>query len=264
MLKLGQIALDGTKVKANASRHKALSYGHIEKIETQLRAEVRQLLAKAETADREALPDGLDVPSELARREERLKALAEAKAKIEERAQVRCNAEQKEYEAKVARREAQREAGKKPRQGTQAAAGRPRDRKTRSISPTKNRASCRRQVASSKSRLLIATSLTQQTNDKQQVEPMLEQVQALPEAVGQVEEFLADTGYFSEANVNACADRQISPLMAMGREAHHLPLEERFKPDAPKPESDDPVVQMAWRLTTKDGRARLRETQIHH
>lgn len=115
MLKLGQIALDGTKVKANASRHKALSYGHIEKIETQLRAEVRQLLAKAETADREALPDGLDVPSELARREERLKALAEAKAKIEERAQVRCNAEQKEYEAKVARREAQREAGKKPR-----------------------------------------------------------------------------------------------------------------------------------------------------
>lgn len=103
---------------------------------------------------------------------------------------------------------------------------------------------------------MIATSLTQQTNDKQQVEPMLEQVQALPEAVGQVEEFLADTGYFSEANVNACADRQISPLMAMGREAHHLPLEERFKPDAPKPESDDPVVQMAWRLTTKDGRAR--------
>lgn len=267
MLKLGQIALDGTKVKANASRHKALSYGHIEKIETQLRAEVRQLLAKAETADREALPDGLDVPSELARREERLKALAEAKAKIEERAQVRCNAEQKEYAAKLARREAQREAGKKPRgkepKPPQAGPGQKdqinlTDEESR-IMPTASgfeQAYNAQAAVDTESRLLIATSLTQQTNDKQQVEPMLEQVQALPEAVGQVEEFLADTGYFSEANVNACADRQISPLMAMGREAHHLPLEERFKPDAPKPESDDPVVQMAWRLTTKDGRAR--------
>ncbi len=267
MLKLGQIALDGTKVKANASRHKALSYGHIEKIETQLRAEVRQLLAKAETADREALPDGFDVPSELARREERLKALAEAKAKIEERAQVRCNAEQKEYAAKVARREAQREAGKKPRgkepKPPQAGPGQKdqinlTDEESR-IMPTASgfeQAYNAQAAVDTESRLLIATSLTQQTNDKQQVEPMLEQVQALPEAVGQVEEFLADTGYFSEANVNACADRQISPLMAMGREAHHLPLEERFKPDAPKPESDDPVVQMAWRLTTKDGRAR--------
>lgn len=267
MLKLGQIALDDTKVKANASRHKALSYGHIEKIETQLRAEVRQLLAKAERADREALPDGLDVPSELARREERLKALAEAKAKIEERAQVCCNAEQKEYAAKLARREAQREAGKKPRgkepKPPQAGPGQKdqinlTDEESR-IMPTASgfeQAYNAQAAVDTESRLLIATSLTQQTNDKQQVEPMLEQVQALPEAVGQVEEFLADTGYFSEANVNACADRQISPLMAMGREAHHLPLEERFKPDAPKPESDDPVVQMAWRLTTKDGRAR--------
>ena len=88
LLRLGTVALDGTKIHANASRHNALSYGRAQKIEEQLRAEVQELLARAEAADSTPLPAGLSVPEELARREDRLAAIAEAKAKIEARAAV--------------------------------------------------------------------------------------------------------------------------------------------------------------------------------
>src|SRR3954464_10734255 len=93
VLKMGTVALDGTKIHANASRHSALSYEHAGKIEAQLKAEVAGLLAKAEAADRADLPDGLSIPDELARREERLAKLAEARAKIEARAQERFDRE---------------------------------------------------------------------------------------------------------------------------------------------------------------------------
>lgn len=115
LVKLGQISLDGTKIKANASKHKALSYGHIEKLEAQLREEVQALLQKAAEADRAEEPDGIDLPEELARRQDRRSALAEAKAKIIERVAERDARAQQDYEQKVARREAQRQAGKKPR-----------------------------------------------------------------------------------------------------------------------------------------------------
>ena len=87
MLKMGTVALDGTKVHANASRHSALSYGHAKKIEKQLKREVKQLLRLAEQADGVNTPDGMSIPEELERRESRLAAIAEAKAKIEARAE---------------------------------------------------------------------------------------------------------------------------------------------------------------------------------
>lgn len=115
LVQLGNISLDGTKIKAHASKHKALSHGHIEKLEAQLREEVQALLQKAAEADRADEQDGIDLPGELARREERLKALAEAKAKIVERVAQRDEQARQAYEEKVARREAQRQAGKKPK-----------------------------------------------------------------------------------------------------------------------------------------------------
>ena len=115
LLKLGHIALDGTKIGANASKHKALSWAHANKIEAQLRQEVQSLLALADKSDRAAIPDGMDVPAEIARREDRLNAIAQAKAKIEQRAAERFKAERDEFEAKQAKRKAQRDAGKKPR-----------------------------------------------------------------------------------------------------------------------------------------------------
>ena len=80
LLKLGTVALDGTKVHANASRHSALSYEHASKLEAQLKAEVEELMALAEAADQADVPDGMSVPEELARREERLARIAAAKA----------------------------------------------------------------------------------------------------------------------------------------------------------------------------------------
>src|SRR5208282_4117797 len=80
VLKMGTVALDGTKIHANASRHSALSHEHAGKIEAQLKAEVADLMAKAEAADAADIPDGMSIPDELARREERLRKLAEARA----------------------------------------------------------------------------------------------------------------------------------------------------------------------------------------
>jgi len=103
--------------------------------------------------------------------------------------------------------------------------------------------------------LVVATTLTQQTNDKQQVESMLSELKALQDSLGKPETLLADNGYFSNNNIQACVDQKIAPLIALGREAHHLPLEQRLTPDAPEPESTDPLVKMAWKLQTQSGRA---------
>src|SRR6202167_751725 len=115
MLKMGTVALDGTKIHANASRHSALSYEHAGKIEEQLKAEVADLMARAEAADAAEVADGMSIPDELARREARLAKLAEARAKIEARAKERFEREAAEHRAKLAAREAKAEAaGKKP------------------------------------------------------------------------------------------------------------------------------------------------------
>jgi transposase len=115
MLKMGAIALDGTKVHAIASRHSALSHEHATKIEAQLQFEVVDLLGKAEAADKADIPDGMSIPDELARREQRLRRIAQAKATIETRAKERHAREKAEYDAKIAAREAKIAAtGKKP------------------------------------------------------------------------------------------------------------------------------------------------------
>ena len=115
VLKMGTLGLDGTKIHANASRHSALSWEHANKLEAQLKAEVADLLARAEAEDQANVPDGLSIPEELALREKRLAKLAEARAKIEARAKERYERERAEHEAKLAERQAKTAAtGKKP------------------------------------------------------------------------------------------------------------------------------------------------------
>jgi hypothetical protein len=104
LLKLGRVALDGSKIHANASKHSALSYEYAQKIQAQLREEVQQLMLLAEEADNAQVPDGMDIPEELKRREERLSRIDEAMAEIERRAKERFEREQAEYEAKMAAR----------------------------------------------------------------------------------------------------------------------------------------------------------------
>jgi len=115
MLKMVTVGLDGIKIHANASRHSALSFEHAGKIEAQLKAEVADLMAKAEAADQADIPDGMSIPEELARREERLARIAEARAKIEARARERLEHEQAEHDATMAARAARTAStGKKP------------------------------------------------------------------------------------------------------------------------------------------------------
>ena len=102
--------------------------------------------------------------------------------------------------------------------------------------------------------LVVATDVVQATNDKQQVEPMLGKLGALPKELGKTETLLADTGYFSEANVQACVAAQVDPLIAMGRQAHYPPLAERSASVPPRPDNPTPVEAMAHRLKTPEGR----------
>ena len=266
LVRLGQISLDGTKIKANASKHKALSHGHIDKLEAQLREEVQALLKRATEVDQEELADDADLPQEIARREDRLKALEEAKAKIAERVKARDAQAQQAYEDKVARREAQRAAGQKPKgKEPQAPETGPQAKDQINLTDEESRMMPSAQgfvqgynaqaAVDVDTMLVLAATVTQASNDKQQVEPMLDELGALPESLGTVETLLGDNGYFSQANVQACVDRKITPLIALGREAHHLPLAERLAPDAPPPETDDPVIKMAHELKTQKGRA---------
>jgi transposase len=267
VLKMGTVALDGTKIHANASRHSALSYEHAGKIEAQLKAEVAELLAKAEAADQADIPDGISVPEELARREDRLEKLAVARAKIEARAKERYAWEMADHEAKLAAREAKtaatgkRPGGKPPQPPVEVPLPTDQinltDEESR-IMPVAGGGfeQCYNAQAAvaADSMLIVAQDVVQAVNDKQQIEPMLNQIDTLPDELGEVDTLLADTGYFSAANVAACTAAGIDLLIAMGRQPHHPPVSELFCDDPLAPENPTPVEAMAHRLKTREGR----------
>lgn len=265
-LKLGNIALDGTKIAANASKHRALSWEHANKIEKHLREEVQLLLKLAEDSDTRPVNDGMDVPAEIARREKRLEAIAQAKTKIEQRARERHAVEQQDYEAKVAKRQAQREAGKKPRGSEpEEPSSQPKAGDQVNLTDEESRimpnsgggfGQCYNAQATvdTQTMMVLIAHVTQAPNDKREITPVLDKIQILPEALGQVEVLLGDNGYFSAGNVNACEAHGIEPMLSMKRESHHMPVLQRFAEDVPAPETDDPVLRMAHRLSTKKGR----------
>ena len=286
MLKMGTVALDGTKIHANASRHSALSYEHAGKIEEQLKAEVADLMARAEAADQADVADGMSIPDELARREERLAKLAEARAKIEARAKERFEREAAEHSAKLAAREAKTEAtGKKP-------GGKPPKPPVEGPQPTDqinltdedsrimpvagggfDQCYNAQAVVAVDSLLVIAVEVVQAPNDKQQIAPMLGKIDALPEDLGRPETLLADNGYFSEANVTLCAAANIEPLIALGRQPHHQSLARALcrgaagaeKPDAHRGHglpSADAQRQTAIRPAQTDPGTGVRHHQI--
>ena len=268
LFKLGTVALDGTKIQANASRHSALSYEHAGRIEAQLKAEVAELMAKAEAADQADGPDGMSIPDELARREDRLRLLAAARAKIEARAKERHERERAEYEAKLAARAAKAAAtGRKPTgRAPEPPAETPQPGDQVNLTDEESRImpvagggfqqcyNAQAAVAAG-SLLVLATDVVQARNDKRQLTPMLDQLADLPEALGRADTLLADSGYFSAANVQACQVAGLEPLIAPGREGHHPTLDERFAAPPPLPDDPTPVAAMAHRLRTPEGRA---------
>lgn len=268
LMKLGSVTLDGTKIKANASKHHALSWEHACKLEKQLKGEIEELLRKAESADKKALPDGMRIPEELGRRESRLEAIASAKAEIERRAAERFAKEQEEHRAKMAAREAkEKSTGKKPR-GRTPTPPEPgvkskdqvnlTDRESR-IMPSSSGGfdqSYNAQAAVDVDSLLIVENhITQQSNDKLELLPALESLCSLPGKLGAVESLLADAGYFSQNNVEGCEGKNIVPYIASERQAHNASLEERFSEPEPLAGPADPVTEMKHRLKTMVGKA---------
>jgi hypothetical protein len=267
VLKMGTVGLDGTKIHASASRHSALSWDHAGKLEAQLKAEVADLLARAEAADEGDVPDGMSIPEELAVREKRLAKLAEARGKIEAQAKERYARERAEQEAKLAARAAKTAAtGKKPGGKPPAPPVEgplPKDQINLTDADSRimpasgggfEQSYNAQAVVAAGSLLVVAADVVQAPNDKQQLEPMLDKIEALPERLGAVETLLADAGYFSAANVEACREARLEPLIAIGREPHHPALDERFAKERPAPENPTPVEAMAHRLKTPEGR----------
>ncbi len=266
VLRVGRVSLDGTKVKGNASKHKALSWGYANRLEAQLRGEIAELLERAERADAEEEGE-VELPEELKRREERLAAIGRAQEEIKRRARERDMAERGEYEAKLARRRAKEAAtGKKAggREPKEPESG-PRAKDQVSLTDEESRIMPSSEgfvqgynaqaAVDVDSHMIVGNHVSQKANDKEEVEPALNRLKELPEGVGQPQRLLADAGYFSEANVERCQQEGVTPYIASGRESHNRPLAERLRPPPACPADADAVTAMRHRLKTPEGKA---------
>jgi transposase len=274
LLKLGHVAIDGTKIMANASKHKAMSYGRMGDTEQRLKREIDELLARAEQAD--AAEDekygpgkrGDELPEELARRESRLKKIAEAKAELEREAREKAEQERAEAEAKLAaRREQEKQTGNKARgrkpQLADPEQAKPEAKAQRNFTDPDSRImpdgarkgsfvqGYNAQAAvDAEAQIIVAAEITQHSHDHQQLLPMLDQVEQnlgrKPNAAS------ADAGYWSVANVTDQSVLGIDLHIATGREKHSHSLETT---SGPPPEQATAVEAMRHKLSTEAGRA---------
>jgi transposase len=262
LVKVGRIALDGSKVKANASRHKAMSYDYMLKQEQRLAQEVSDLLAQAEAADQEEDQTcgrqrrGDELPAELARRQGRLKKIREAKAALEAEAREQARATEDERQRQGKPPSGQDPEQAKPEPKAQYNFTDPESH----IMKVSNKGwdQCgNAQVAVNEHQIIVAADVTDEANDKQQVRPMVEQMQQNLAAAGVAEkarEMVADSGFFSEANVAYLEGEEIDPYIATERLKHHEQV-----PAAPRgrcPKGMTAKQRMARKLRTKRGRQR--------
>jgi transposase len=273
------VAIDGTKVLASASKHAAVSYQRAGEQTRELDLEIGALLRKAEEADSTPLEDGLSIPVEVQRRQERKALLAKARAEMEARAYARAQAERAEYEAKLAAREEKRREGKKPRgKEPQPPAETPGPKDQYNFTDPESRImkagsgehfeqSYNAQAAVEvESRLVVGQRVDNAPNDKKQLAPSLAAV--APE-VGPVMEVLIDSGFVSEEAIGQVErDAQGQPtgvvvLAAIQREHHGRTVTQlEKKEDPPPPPHDAPFLErMAHRVATRAGRARYKLRQ---
>jgi len=266
-LELGNISLDGSKIHADASKSKAVSYKRLLELEAQLRQEVEELLALGKQADQVELPEGLVIEDEITFRKNRLAGLAQAKAVLEARARERYEAERTEYKAKMqVREEKARQTGRKPRgRAPQPPTPGPGDKDQYNFTDPESRIMknsnnkgfeqhYNTQLAVEQdSFLIVANTLSNHPNDYAEMEPTLD---AIPAKLGTPSAAALDNGYFSADNVTACETRGIDPYIATGREPHHRSWKAHFAalPAAP-PEDASPMVKMAYKLQTEIGKA---------
>lgn len=262
LVRVGRIALDGSKVKANASRHKAMSYEYMLKEEQRLKAEIGSLLTQAAEADQaEDRTYGRDrrgdeLPEELTRRRGRLQKIREAKVALEAEAREAARA-----------REVERQQQGKPPSGIDPEQVQPGPKAQYNFTDPESQImkvankgwdQCiNAEVVVNEHQIIVAADVTDETNDKRQVRPMIEQLKGNLAAVGvteKVKEMVADSGFYSEANVEYLEGEAIDPYIATGRLKHHEEV-----PAAPRgrcPKGMTAKQRMARKLRTKRGRGR--------
>lgn len=274
LVKLGHVSIDGTKIKANASKHKAMSYERMNETEQRLQQEVEELLKNAAAADEaEDLQYGKgkrgdELPEELSRRESRLAKIRAAKAELEQEAKEKAARQRAEAETKIAeRREQEAQTGKKTGghdpQVPDPEQAKPEPKAQRNFTDPDSRimvdgankgsfiqAYNAQAAVDSQAQVIVAAEVTQQANDSQQLVPMIEQVEAnvgrKPEAVS------ADAGYWSEANVTDERVAGVDLYVATGRQKHGEKVESA---DGPPPEGATAQQAMQHKLRTEAGRS---------
>ena len=270
LVRLGHVAMDGTKLRANASKHKAMSYGRMKEKLPELEAQVAEMLAEAEAVDTAEDAQygkgrrGDELPEELRFRQRRLEKIRQAKEALE--AEARAEAQQRQKEAAAKGKDdaeaspegsAQAEpAEKAQRNFTDPDSRIMRDGATKSFEQSYN---CQAAV-DSQAQVIVSVQVTQQANDKQQVKPLIEQMKVnlggvKPRVVS------ADAGYFSEDNVKYLESEKIEPYVATGRQKHGTA--ESAVPRGRIPGHATVQERMARKLRTKKGKreySRRKET----
>jgi transposase len=265
LVKLGHVSLDGTKVKANASRHKAMSYGRMKEEEKRLRKEIRDLLNRAEATDAEEDERygrnrrGDELPEMLSRRQDRLKKIRAARKALEEKAKAAAQEERKRR-AEEARKRGDGSRGSRQRQDVKDV---PDDKKQynfsdpeTSIMKANNKGfdQCGNAQAAvdREHQIIVAADVTNEPNDKKQLKPMVKQTKQNVGSGQQIDKFSSDSGYFSEDNVRWLEGQGIDGYIATGRLKHNeqVPPRPRGRP----PNGLTVKERMARKLRTKKGR----------
>jgi transposase len=274
-VKLGNISIDGSKLHADASKSKAVSYGGIEQMERRLQQEIDELFALAEQAESDK-PDDFDIDNEIGRRRQKMASLAQAKAVLDARARQRHAQEQADYERKMAARSEKEEKTGKRSRGREPKPPEPGPRDTDQYNFTdpdsrimKNstnqgfeQAYNAQAAVEHESRLIVGNTLSNHPNDKQEGLPT---VQAIPSVLGTPEAAAMDAGYFAAETIQAFEAKGIEPYIAVGRDSHRFDWQTLLQGEPqPPPDNADHKFKMLYKLRTEAGKAiyRLRKSTV--
>ena len=272
LTKVGAVSVDGTKIQANASKHAAVSYQRAGEMIAQLELEVKELMERAEQAEAKEAKETLDIPAELARREQRVAALQQARQVIEQRAKEMAAAQQDEYKAKQAKRQAQRAAGQKPRgpeptppsQTPEAKAQYnftdPESRIMKAGNGSHFEQAYNAQASVDEQMVIVGERVSVAPNDKEELAPTVAAIS--PVVAPEVKAVLVDNGFYSEEAVAAVEQKPegaptgVTVYAAVGKHSHHKTVADLLpqpEPAALGPEASAKEV-MARRLKTAEGK----------
>jgi len=270
--KIGGVSIDGTKINANASKHAAVSYKRAGEMIKQLELEIEELTSMAEKADSTPLDDGLTIPDEIKRREDRKSKLNEARKVIEERYEEIKQQKQAEYNEKQKKRDELRKNGKKPRgREPEPPSDNPPDKAQFNFTDEESRImkagngnhyeqayNAQAAVDTEGSMLILGKHVTDHVNDKLELKPAVNSVN--PEVRG-ISYADTDSGYFSEAAIEEVEKNGIVVYSAVERQSHHRTVDDLKKKEDP-PELLEEVSVKEWmihRLKTKEGKEKYKK-----